>query len=350
MIIRILRGTYHEMKYYRRTIIYTKVPLKGAFQYRDKFIFQPITSKVAPRCAYARHYPAFLDYCFEAEDGLQEYDLIQKDIDYSRKICTVFTALSNFEFFTYHSTATVWGSAAPFERFEELPQSDVEAYNEAARTSKWIAAVGYTYPEYAQDRMINKLSVLEGNVGIALDENPFYFTDNPIQVDKEEVSLQEKTTDALDVFFSLGQKERDVVYSAMVLLTDGISLGLQHQSIGFVSFISSIETMIDFENRDVRVEHCKECGQPVYSVSKKFIAYLSKYVSKTESSIGKFKRLYTLRSKIAHTGKLFLSDREFSLLNKDTTNQEWYSYMEAQQLARLSLFRWLLLNKSKVTK
>ena len=135
----------------------------------------------------------------------------------------------------------------------------------------------------------------------------------------------------------------------MVLLSDGINFGLQHQSIGFVSFISSVETMIDFENRGVKVEHCKECGQPVYSVSKKFIAYLSKYVSRTENSIRKFKRLYTLRSKIAHTGKLFLSDREFSLLNRDTTNQEWYSCMEAQQLARLSLFRWLLLNKSKVT-
>ena len=336
------------MKYYRRTIIYTKVPLKGAFQYRDKFIFQPITSKVAPRCAYARHYPAFLDYCLEAEDGIQEYDLIQKDIDYSRKICTILTALSNFEFFTYNSTATVWGSAAPFERFENLPQSDVTAFNEAAKTSKWIAAVGYTYPEYAQDRIIHKLSVLDGSVGITMDKNPFYFTDNPIQEEKNEVSLQEKTADALDVFFSLDQNDRDIVYSAMVLLSEGISFGLQHQSIGFVSFISSIETMIDFENRGVKVKRCKECGQLVYSVSKKFMAYLSKYVSKTENSIRKFKRLYTLRSKIAHTGKLFLSDREFSLLNKDTTNQEWYSFMEAQQLARLSLFRWLLMNKTKV--
>ena len=59
----------------------------------------------------------------------------------------------------------------------------------------------------------------------------------------------------------------------------------------------------------------------------------------------KFSDLYTLRSKIAHSGKLFLSDFEFSLLNQEETNKEWLKYMEVQQLARLSLFRWLLLNR-----
>ena len=332
------------MKYYRRTIIYTKCPLRGAFSYRDKFILQPITRTEIPHCPYAKHFPAFLDVCYEADEGLGEFDLVQKDIDVSNRFCNILTALSNFEFFTYQASATIWGRSAPSVRVEEMTEDEVASMNES--TCNWIIAVGYTYPEYVQDRIIHSLNVLEGNGLISSDSNPSYFTDNPIQEEKEEVSLPKKVTDALDTFFSLDEEKRDSVYSAIVLVSDGIRLGLSHQSLGFVSFISSIETMIDLEYKGVKVGHCKLCGQPQHSVSKKFLDYLSRYVSKTDNSKRKFRRLYSLRSKIAHSGKLFVSDKEFSLLNKDEMNSEWFTYMEAQQLARLSLFRWLLLNKS----
>lgn len=102
--------------------------------------------------------------------------------------------------------------------------------------------------------------------------------------------------------------------------------------------------MVELENRDLKIQHCETCGQPIYSVRKKFLSFLEKYVSRTESSKKKFSDLYKLRSRIAHSGKLFISDLEFSLLNQEETNKEWFKYMEVQQLARLSLFRWLLFN------
>lgn len=331
------------MKYYRRTIVYTKCPLEGAFQYRDKFIIQPITRANRPHCPYAKHYPIYLDYCLEAEEGLSEFVLIERDIDNSRKICSILTALSNFEFFTYYSSS-FWGVEAPSVSFDEMTQGDKEVANEAAKTSKWILGIGYTYPEIAKDRIIQSLSFPEGTAEVEMDANPYYFTDNPIQEEKEHISFHEKIAEALDTFYALDDRKRENVYSAIVLVADGIRLGLQYQSVGFVCFISSIETMMDLEFRGFKIMHCKECGQPVFSVSRKFLAYLSKYVSNTKKSTQKFKRLYTLRSKIAHSGKLFLSDREFSLLNRDTSDAEWFTYLETQQLARLSLFRWLLLN------
>ena len=333
------------MRYYRRTIVYTKCPLKEAFQYKDVFLIQPITRPDVPYSPYAKDYPLFLDYSFETDDVINEYILVQKDIDESKRICAILTALSNFEFFIYNSSMQHWGIVAPSISFEEMTKDEVEKINEESRTSKWIPCAAYTYPEYAHDRMISSLSILEGNSEMLMDENPFYFTDNPVQEQKERVTFQGKINDALDTLYALDKEKLKSVLSAIVLIADGIRLGLHHQSLGFISFISSIETMIDLENKGIKIEHCKECGQPVYSVSKKFLAYLTKYVSRTEASQKKFRRLYTLRSKIAHAGKLFLGDMEFTLLNRETKDKEWFTYMEAQQLARLSLFRWLLLNK-----
>ena len=333
------------MRYYRRTIVYTKIPLKNAFRYGDNFVVQPISRDDIPRSPYATHYPLFLDYSLDSDKILDEFTLLQKDIDESKRICATLTALSNFEFFVYDSSMNHWGIIAPAINIEDMSDEEELIINRESQSSKWVPCAVYTYPEYSLDRIITSISILEGNSEMVLDKNPFYFTDNPIQEQKKTVVFQAKIKTALDTLYSLEKDKKQAVYSAIVLVSEGIRLGLHHQSLGFVSFISSIETMIDLENKGVKVDYCNKCGQPVYSISKKYLAYLSKYVSRTEVSQKKFKRLYTLRSKIAHTGKLFLSDVEFSLLNRDTTYTEWYTYLEAQQLARLSLYRWLLLNK-----
>ena len=77
------------------------------------FIIQPITRANIPRSPYANHFPAFLDFQIETKERLEEYDLIQKDIDTAKRICSLLTALSNFEFFTYNSNMSQLGFVAP---------------------------------------------------------------------------------------------------------------------------------------------------------------------------------------------------------------------------------------------
>ena len=185
---------------------------------------------------------------------------------------------------------------------------------------------------------------------MVLDRDPLYFTNHPIEDDKEKVLFQRGIITALDTYYDLPEETQKRVFSAMKLIANGIKMGIQHQSLGFISYVSSIETMVDLENKDLKIHHCETCGQPIFSVKKKFLSFLEKYVSGTESSKKKFSDLYNLRSRIAHSGKLFLSDVEFSLLNQDETNKEWFKYMEVQQLARLSMFRWLLFNGNSTDK
>lgn len=322
----------------------TKCPLEEAFCYRNVFILQPINRKDIPYSPYAKHFPVYLDYWHDEDAGKSEVDLIQLDISKLREICAIMTALSNFEFFTYDSLAQNWGVVAPNKSFNSMTTEDIAEFNVNARNSIWMGVAGYMYEEFSIDRIVSELSILEGNVMMKPDENPLYFTDNPIEEDKDKILFHKDITKVLDSYYALDNKVRKNVYSAIVLIANAIKLGIYYQSLGFVSFISSIETMVDLENRNVKVHHCKNCGQPIYSVKKKFIDYLVKYVSSTENSKKKFSDLYKLRSKIAHTGKLFLSDTEFSLMNLEQNNKEWFNYMEIRQLARLSLYRWLLLN------
>lgn len=332
------------MKYYRRNIVLTKRPLKEAFIYKDVFILQPIVRKDIPSCPYAQHYPAFLDYWIDSEEGKTEYEWIQYDINKTQEICTILTALSNFEIFTYDSSLKAWGVVAPSKSFDEMSIDEKNRVNAIARNSIWLPIASYIYDGFNQDRIISCLQIIEGNTEMSLDGNPLYFTDNPVEENKEKVIFNDKIKDVLECYFALPDEIKNAVYSAMVLIANGIKLGIRHQSLGFISYISSIETMVGIEYREVKVHHCKTCGQPVFSVRKKFLAYLEKYVSKTEVSKKKFINLYTLRSRIAHSGKLFLSDIEFSLLNREEIDTEWFKYLEVQQLARLSLYRWLLLN------
>ena len=333
------------MKYYRRYIVFTKRPLKEAFRYKDVFILQPITREGIPFCPYAKHYPSFLDYWVTEDEGKSDIDLIPHDINKVKEICAILTSLSNFEVFSYDTSMRAWGIVAPIKTFEEMTEDEAESANENAKESVWIPFTGFMYKEYSQDRIITNLSILNNTTEMVLDKDPFYFTNHPIEEDKEQVIFQDKIIIALDTYYGLPEEAQKSVYSAMVLIANGIKLGIQHQSLGFISYISSIETMVELENKGQKIQRCETCGQPVYSVRKKFLSYLEKYVSRTKSSKKKFSDLYTLRSKIAHSGKLFLSDVEFSLLNQEETNKEWLKYMEVQQLARLSLFRWLLLNR-----
>ena len=336
------------MRYFRRNIIMTKTPLRTAYQYRDVFILQPIVRDDIPKCPYARHYPAFLDFYIDTDVTKTEIELMVLSLDRVKEICTLLTALSNFEFFTYSTTDCAWGVIAPSSSFDEMTSEEKDLWNRQALNSVWMPVPMYTYEGFQYDRLISSVALESPNKRMVCDKNPRYFNDEPDEYGKSGIILSEDLTCALDTYYALDWNSRKSVFAAMTLITNGINLGEQYQSLGFISYISAIETLVSLECKKVKVEHCKECGQPRYKVSKKFLDLLAKYVSSTEKSQSKFKKMYNLRSKIAHTGELFISDVEFNLLKRDEMDGEWFRYLEVQQLARLCVFRWLLMNNIDV--
>ncbi len=116
-----------------------------------------------------------------------DIDLIPHDINKVKEICAILTSLSNFEVFSYDTSMRAWGIVAPIKTFEEMTEDEAESANENAKESVWIPFTGFMYKEYSQDRIITNLSILNNTTEMVLDKDPFYFTNDPIEEDKEQV-------------------------------------------------------------------------------------------------------------------------------------------------------------------
>ena len=90
----------------------TKTPLWTAYQYRDVFILQPIVREDRPKCPYAKHYPVFVDFYIDTDEAKNEIELTALSLDRVKEICTLLTALSNFEFL--HILVQILHGVQPF--------------------------------------------------------------------------------------------------------------------------------------------------------------------------------------------------------------------------------------------
>ena len=101
-----------------------------------------------------------------------------------------------------------------------------------------------------------------------------------------------------------------------------------------ISYMSSIETLVNFEYNKEEVKfkcqrckdiesssrECLDCGKPIWGISVNFNEFLSTFVSSSADNIKLYKKLYSIRSKIAHTDFLLVGDKflDWDLSDKST--------------------------------
>ena len=135
------------------------------------------------------------------------------------------------------------------------------------------------------------------------------------------------------------------------------------KSISFLSFVSSIETLVNLEYKDKKDDivfechdcqtlksspiSCKKCGRPIWGIKAKFKTFLKTYVAASDDSMAKFNRIYNLRSAIVHTGALLLGDEQIDWGLSEKADSQFITHIETMQVARLSLVNWLLLGLGK---
>lgn len=68
------------------------------------------------------------------------------------------------------------------------------------------------------------------------------------------------TVIVLHNFFALDEEARAAVNSAASLICNGIEWGTKMKSISYISFVSSIETMMNLEFKNVPVGNSETCG------------------------------------------------------------------------------------------
>ncbi len=344
------------IKYYK-TIAFTNAFLNIGFRYDNKFQILPLSTDNKPYCPYASHYPFFLEYTIEyqKEEPKDTNELLQCRINKEKEILNLLSCLTNYRFFQYTPSNNVWGIQMPNKKVEEMNEDELKTMDN--QNSIYVLAL-YIYQGLKNDLNIDNFSNYTFNHAVYKDNTRHkYYTDNPIDNNLHFLTIPNTLNESLQVYYNLSPKTKQKVNSCIYLACDGMDISNYKRSLSFLSFVAAIEGLVNLECDDDEIQfechncqtikespyHCPNCGRPIWGIKQKFINFLSKFVMNSEKSQKKYKDIYNLRSKLTHTGKLFVGDYDLSLDNNVDSQEynDWLMRLETLQLFRIALDSWL---------
>lgn len=177
---------------------------------------------------------------------------------------------------------------------------------------------------------------------------PSYFnvhidTDNYLAINLQDLIEAYDTCD--DKMF-----KKDYLNAAFVL-TKSFRLREIDYSASYLFMVAAIEALVKIEHQDQKIEHCTNCGQETYKVSKKFKDFLKNYGFETDNAIKN--KFYKMRSNISHNGNLLgmSYDTQWIIENQEELDQDYQRFIDRlyheqfESLAK-TCFRYFLLIKT----
>lgn len=155
------------------------------------------------------------------------------------------------------------------------------------------------------------------------------------------VSIHPSADDFFKNYFRLDAEARSRYNTSVFLYQSTRKILLTSASMAIIGNISAIENLVDFESKkdNKNPEHCKECNQVIYSISRRFKDFMRKFsefdVDDPNALLNKF---YSRRSSISHSGGILEIDR---LLSKFSM-KEHREFTEIESHVRIALFNYLL--------
>lgn len=336
------------MNRFQKTIIFTKTPLKKYFLYPNKFQIYPADLIGMPKSDFQEHYPVILEYVIEKDEIIEpsQDDIGLKDLrtltastlTKQDEILNLLSLFTNHMFFRYYDLTGTWG----------MPILKDDAGKEANTwSSKWNMKM-FHWPELPEQLKIEEFTDVELKYEpVEFIQFMKYYQANPnydYYRDKE-ISFPDNIFLGLDSYYNLDTEVKKVLDTAISHTVSAMELRQYKKTLSVISAFTSIETMVNYENRDFKAEKCNECGQLQYKVSKKYRDYLLKYIGDNPNNKKKFNSLYSLRSKIVHTGMKFKTENLWTELAQEEKDEEFINQMEVIILSKMSITNWLLLNK-----
>lgn len=321
---------------YRRTIVLTTVPVTGYFKFDKKFQILPIEEK-APKVAYLRcHHPLIIEYSFEIDETPQtlingeniDQWVINNDTS-SQILKELLLLLSTFSFYHVfmYNNAKSWF----------IPHC-----NSAKNKEIIWGQQAYYYENFNSE--ITKFSEINYPHIKKISSND-YFNRLGLFPDQE-FDLPNNIDQLFAQYYQLSAQAKKAFLSSASLLTQGLKLWTEHPSLSFTAFVSSLETLISYEHRKIKIEKCQACGQDKYGVVNKFRDFFLKYGSSNPIFKKYALKIYKYRSKIVHSGELLLG--EISLLKFGSLDG-----LEENELrenlfltCRICLINWLMTQKT----
>ena len=346
-------------KKFFRNIIFSKTPLKSKFRYKDEFQIYPCYYPNAPKSKICNDFPLVIEYWID-EDSPPEIPSDYEDIkgflslrtnqfNRLKKITRLLSTLTNHRIFDYSYSDVQWGMQFP----EEITDKNREEVNKQ-NCQPFLKIYGYS--TISEDMTITNFS------NEKFDNPKFikhweYFFNTSLDTKDGEILFPETIENTLDKYYGMPNNQREIVDTVMHLVCNGIDLKPTMKSMSFLAFVSSIETLlnfeykglnksIDFECRDCQTIKsspfaCHKCGRPIWGVKAKFRDFLTKYISADKASVTKYNKIYNLRSQITHNGLLLLGDEQMDWRKIDKKDNETIVHVELMQLSKIAITNWI---------
>jgi len=282
---------------YKKVLVMSDVPVKGMHRFKDLFQILPADLKAPTPPVVLAHHPCVIEFRFQIDetprqtfdgDDLSQWVINNDDSQKVLKdILLVLNLFSRNRIFNYFPSQS-W--------FTPMGKGKIE-------DAQW-GQEGYWYDGF--ESKISTFTEVDA-VSIELLEANKYFNQYGRIIGKG-FDLPDNIDALLTQYFKLPDSKKQVFLSACSLFNQGRKLWSEHPSLSFTALVSSLETLIEVDFKKTKVARCKECGEKKYTLTEKFRDFFGKYGSPSPEFREYATKIYKQRSKILHTGKLFLGE------------------------------------------
>lgn len=247
------------MRQYIKSIIFTKTPLTRKFKYEDLFQIYPLNLANAPNSKLTDHFPMTIEFWYETDslpkingfDSDQVNNLFAKttaQINRLIEITNLLSSISNYKFFFYRRPETFWSVPIPEENIDEFNNT----------SSIWSMSL-YRFPNIGEKLKIDGFTEVDfDDVELIPQRNYYWF--NPVESKAKNIDFPDTINDILARYFEIEESKKIVMLSSIYQICNGLELFHHMKSLSFFSFVSAIETLVNYEFRNEKIEYeCNEC-------------------------------------------------------------------------------------------
>ena len=312
-----------------REIIFSGFPIKGFFKFKDDFQILPVphnAPNVAQSSGLSFEHPAIIEFRFRASQNF-EVNSYRRNQAVS-KFATILSSLLKGRIkIKSYKLQTRW----------VLSKNTSTGNQEPA-----ILLEGYNYDGFKN--LDTQFSSVNGIDPIASVPPQEYFNTERILVGTP-LSIPATLDDLISKYLSLPFSSQDKYFRAAYWFDQSKELYLTSLSASYLAAIMAIETLVEEEYSNNRCPTCKKSQGKGPTI--KFRDFLGKFAAASGPNQDDFndvlKRLYEIRSKLAHGGGLLIDDAEHHYI-------AWYSTQWQEErnktdilfhLTQIALVNWL---------
>lgn len=202
-------------------------------------------------------------------------------------------------------------------------------------SAKWLQE-GYGYEGFTSE--LSDFSDCRTLGSIKKYPRTEYYSDRFMTEDYE-LALPDIIDEYLDKAFSLGAEDARRLAIASSWIAQVPTLWFESSSAAFVAVVSAVEALLGKKSQT-----CPECGQPKFEISKRFKAFLDEYVPDVQTRYpAELKRIYRVRSDLAHGADLLLADLEYwNFYGEPRQAQQGIMQRNTHDIAARAVLNWVL--------